>query len=166
MTSPSINIDIYDAATAAETTYAVYGPSIWPAGATGNNVKPAVTATHTFTSGASGATTTPVTQPGTTVATTPTTTPTTVASKTTSAAATSSAGSGACAAAKYAQCGGIGFSGCTTCASGSSCSVVSDIHLSCHESTVADLKNRQTITTLNVYKEVLGMALKVGGRCI
>lgn len=131
MTSPSIDIDIYDASVGAATTYSIYGPSIWPAGATGNNNKPSVTATHTFTSGAGGATSAPVTQPATTPVTTPATTPTTVASKTTSAAATSSAGSGACAAVKYSQCGGIGFSGCTSCASGSTCSVTNDYYSQC-----------------------------------
>jgi len=34
-------------------------------------------------------------------------------------------GSNGCSAAKYQQCGGTGYTGCTTCASGSTCSAVS-----------------------------------------
>ncbi|KAK5656464.1 hypothetical protein OQA88_4847 [Cercophora sp. LCS_1] len=36
-----------------------------------------------------------------------------------------------CAAAKWAQCGGIGFSGCTTCASGSTCNRVNEYYSQC-----------------------------------
>lgn len=44
---------------------------------------------------------------------------------------TSSAAPGGCAAAKYAQCGGIGFTGCTTCASGSTCKAQSEHYSQC-----------------------------------
>lgn len=42
-------------------------------------------------------------------------------------------GSGACAtpAAKYAQCGGTGFTGCTTCVSGSTCKAQSQYYSQC-----------------------------------
>jgi cellulase len=36
-----------------------------------------------------------------------------------------SGGGGSCSVAKYGQCGGTGYTGCTTCASGSTCSAVS-----------------------------------------
>lgn len=54
-----------------------------------------------------------------TVTTAPTTTLTTTTTAATST--TTSGGGSGCAAAKYAQCGGSGWSGCTTCASGSTC---------------------------------------------
>ncbi|KAI0528348.1 concanavalin A-like lectin/glucanase domain-containing protein [Xylaria digitata] len=40
-------------------------------------------------------------------------------------------GSGGCSVAKYGQCGGQGFTGCTTCASGSTCKVSSQWYSQC-----------------------------------
>ncbi|KAK4213908.1 family 45 putative glycoside hydrolase [Rhypophila decipiens] len=40
-------------------------------------------------------------------------------------------GGGGCTAQKYAQCGGTGFSGCTTCAAGSTCTVSSEFYSQC-----------------------------------
>ncbi|CCC11529.1 unnamed protein product [Sordaria macrospora k-hell] len=48
-----------------------------------------------------------------------------VASATTAPGGGSGGGSGGCSVAKYQQCGGTGYTGCTTCASGSTCSAVS-----------------------------------------
>jgi hypothetical protein len=36
-----------------------------------------------------------------------------------------------CTAAKYAQCGGTGFTGCTVCASGSTCQVQNAYYSQC-----------------------------------
>jgi len=73
-------------------------------------------------------TTTPTATPTTTITySTSTTKPTTSTKPTT----TSSAGGGGCSAAKYAQCGGIGYSGCTTCASGSTCTVSNPYYSQC-----------------------------------
>ncbi|KAB5539320.1 glycoside hydrolase family 45 protein [Coniochaeta sp. 2T2.1] len=44
---------------------------------------------------------------------------------------TPGSGSGGCTAAKYAQCGGKGWTGCTTCASGSTCKVSNDYYSQC-----------------------------------
>jgi hypothetical protein len=59
-------------------------------------------------------------------------TPTTTSTRTTSAGGsqTSSPGGG-CVAQKYAQCGGNGFSGCTTCVSGTTCKVSNEWYSQC-----------------------------------
>ncbi|KAF2645727.1 hypothetical protein P280DRAFT_532065 [Massarina eburnea CBS 473.64] len=49
----------------------------------------------------------------------------------TSAVAAPTGTSGACSAAKYAQCGGNGFSGCSTCASGTTCTTQNDYYSQC-----------------------------------
>lgn len=46
-------------------------------------------------------------------------------------AETAAAGSGAAVAQKYAQCGGQGYSGATTCASGSTCKKMNDYYSQC-----------------------------------
>ncbi|KAF3919603.1 hypothetical protein ABW20_dc0103764 [Dactylellina cionopaga] len=58
-----------------------------------------------------------------------TTTTTTTSSKTTTAATTAT-GNG-CTAALYFQCGGSGFTGCTVCASGSTCTYSNDWYSQC-----------------------------------
>lgn len=44
---------------------------------------------------------------------------------------TSSGSSGGCSVAKWGQCGGSGFTGCTTCAAGSTCSKINDYYSQC-----------------------------------
>jgi hypothetical protein len=44
---------------------------------------------------------------------------------------TTTASTGGCAAAQWAQCGGIGYSGCTTCASGYTCKSLNDYYSQC-----------------------------------
>jgi len=57
------------------------------------------------------------------------TTATSATKTSTTAAATSTA---ACAAvAQYGQCGGIGFTGCTSCVSGTKCTVLNDYYSQC-----------------------------------
>ncbi|KAI1322543.1 concanavalin A-like lectin/glucanase domain-containing protein [Xylariaceae sp. FL0255] len=58
-----------------------------------------------------------------------TTTPTS-GQTTTTASATSSPTLG-CSTAKYGQCGGIGFSGCSSCASGTTCQVANSYYSQC-----------------------------------
>lgn len=85
-------------------SYTVPGPSVWTCGSNdgGNPGNPA---------------------PTTTLATSvrPTSTP---------PPATSAPPSG-CTTAKWGQCGGNGFTGCTTCASGSTCSKINDYYSQC-----------------------------------
>ncbi|KAI0481259.1 carbohydrate-binding module family 1 protein [Xylariaceae sp. FL0804] len=74
---------------------------------------------------------------GTGSATTATTTTaaatgTTMTTKTTAVATpTSTTGTGSCSVAKWGQCGGTGFTGCTTCASGSACTKSNDYYSQC-----------------------------------
>nr|OQO15601.1 hypothetical protein B0A51_16755 [Rachicladosporium sp. CCFEE 5018] len=84
-------------------------------------VKPTTTAAPTTT-----------VKPTTTAAPTTTVKPTTTTTKpasstTTTAAATSSS----CASPKYGQCGGQGWGGCKSCASGSTCKVSNDYYSQC-----------------------------------
>jgi hypothetical protein len=118
MSNPEIDINIYDTSTAAETTYDMAGPAIWPSGATGNNAVPSIKSTHTF-SGTAAATTATTSHAQTT--TLSTSTVRTTSSGTTSSTSTATNTPAACAAVKYGQCGGIGWTGCTSCASGSTC---------------------------------------------
>ncbi|ETS78711.1 hypothetical protein PFICI_08564 [Pestalotiopsis fici W106-1] len=55
---------------------------------------------------------------------------TTVVTSTVAATTTSGSGSG-CSVAKYGQCGGSGYSGCTACASGSTCTVSNTYYSQC-----------------------------------
>ncbi|KAJ7102273.1 glycosyl hydrolase [Mycena belliarum] len=56
---------------------------------------------------------------------------TTATTTTTSAATTTTGGSGGCTTARYGQCGGTGYTGCTTCASGSTCTYSNDFYSQC-----------------------------------
>ena len=78
-------------------SYTVPGPSVFSCSGGGNNNSPPLP------------TTTLVTR--TTTAPEPTNAP---------------GNGGGCSAAKFAQCGGIGFTGCTSCAAGSTCSKTND----------------------------------------
>ncbi|KAK5662240.1 hypothetical protein OQA88_8145 [Cercophora sp. LCS_1] len=55
----------------------------------------------------------------------------TTTSSTTAPTNPSNPGNGGCAAEKWAQCGGIGFSGCTTCVSGSTCNTINPYYSQC-----------------------------------
>jgi hypothetical protein len=50
---------------------------------------------------------------------------------TTSAAPTTTSNPGGCTAAHWGQCGGIGFTGCTTCASPYTCKYSNDWYSQC-----------------------------------
>ena len=79
--------------------------------------------------GSSGSSTTKVSTTSTT--STKTSTSTTSTKTSTSSAASQTTGSSSCTSAKWAQCGGIGFTGCKTCASGSTCTYSNDWYSQC-----------------------------------
>ena len=67
--------------------------------------------------------------PATTLVTSTTRLPTTTTSA--APAVTSTASSGGCTAAQWAQCDGIGFNGCKTCAAGLTCKFLNDYYSQC-----------------------------------
>lgn len=67
----------------------------------------------------------------TTTTTTSTTTTTTTTTATTTTEQPTTTPPTGCQATKYSQCGGIGWTGCTTCASGSTCTRVNDYFSQC-----------------------------------
>lgn len=79
-------------------------------------------------SSSAAASTTTLSRSSTTLATStvPTTSQASGSSTSSSAAASST-----CAASLYAQCGGVGWSGCTVCASGSTCKYTNDYYSQC-----------------------------------
>ncbi|ORX98113.1 glycosyl hydrolase family 61-domain-containing protein [Clohesyomyces aquaticus] len=103
---PGINFNIDSEQSKATTSYPIPGPAVWDGGSSG----PAPSEPATPTSAA------PVTAVPTTL-------------KTSAAPAASSAA--ACTAAKFAQCGGIGYKGCTTCAAGTTCNKSGDYYSQC-----------------------------------
>jgi cellulase len=125
-TDPGVLFDIYS----GFSSYPIPGPKLWTAGSSG--AAPAVTAKPA----APAATTKAAAKPTTVAAAKPTTTKAAAApAKTTLAtvakpAPTKAAGSGA-AAARWAQCGGIGFTGATACVSGTTCTKQNDYYSQC-----------------------------------
>jgi endo-1,4-beta-xylanase len=63
--------------------------------------------------------------------TTTTTLVTQTTTTTTTAGPTTTSGSGGCTAAKWDQCGGLGWAGCTVCAAGSTCTKGNDWYYQC-----------------------------------
>lgn len=61
----------------------------------------------------------------------PTTSSTTSSTRTSSATSTTSAGGGGCTAARWAQCAGVGYTGCTTCAAPYTCQYNNDWYSQC-----------------------------------
>ncbi|KAG9121400.1 hypothetical protein FRC07_002663 [Ceratobasidium sp. 392] len=105
---PGVNINIYSDAAKTQTTYPIPGPRVYPGfGGSGTNPSNPVTS-----------------NPATTTSKPTTTTPVTSSTPTTSAPPTGGA-------AHYAQCGGIGWSGATTCASPYTCTKVNDYYYQC-----------------------------------
>lgn len=105
---PGLLINIYSMTSSS--TYTIPGPNPFTCGASGGGSAPTSTTAKPATSSTTLATST----------------------KTSSAASTTtSAASGGACAAKYAQCGGTGWTGATCCASGSTCSVSSQYYSQC-----------------------------------
>ncbi len=67
----------------------------------------------------------------TTTSTSTTSTKATSTTSTASSQTSSSSGGGSCSAQKWAQCGGIGFTGCTSCVSGTTCNKQNDWYSQC-----------------------------------
>ncbi|KAG9014001.1 hypothetical protein FRB94_000198 [Tulasnella sp. JGI-2019a] len=113
-TDPGIDIDVYGTAAQTQTTYVIPGPPLY-AGATG-------------ATGTTGTTTAKTTTSTSTTAKTSTTSTTTTKATTTSTSATSTATG---TAAEFAQCGGIGFTGPTVCASPYTCTYSNAYYSQC-----------------------------------
>lgn len=112
-TDPGLLINIYSMTPSS--TYIVPGPAVF-----------------TCDGSSSGSSSSTSTKPATTLTTSvKTSTSTTSTKTTTSAAQTTTASSGGCSAGAYAQCGGIGWTGCTTCASGYTCKKSNDYYSQC-----------------------------------
>ncbi|KAF1929035.1 carbohydrate-binding module family 1 protein [Didymella exigua CBS 183.55] len=125
-TDPGVLFDIYS----GFTSYTPPGPKVWngassdsspAASATTTTAKPATTTAAQPTTTAAKPTTTAA-KPTTTAAAKPTTLATSV-----KPAATSAAGS----VAKWAQCGGNGYTGATACVSGATCTKQNDYYSQC-----------------------------------
>ncbi|EPS44452.1 hypothetical protein H072_1549 [Dactylellina haptotyla CBS 200.50] len=97
-----------------------------------NTATTTTTSRTTTTSTTTLITTTRTTTPVTT--TSRTTTPVTTTSRTTTTTSTTSrttTTAGGCTSAQWGQCGGIGFTGCTTCAAGTTCQVLNPYYSQC-----------------------------------
>lgn len=122
---PGIQINIYQALS----TYVAPGPSVIAGGteAVAGKAGSAVTATGGGVPAATSAAS--ATKAVVTVTTTKAVVSSTLA---TVAKPTTSAGTGACSAvAQYGQCGGSGFTGCSTCAASGKCVVLNDYYSQC-----------------------------------
>ncbi|KAK6338758.1 hypothetical protein TWF696_009568 [Orbilia brochopaga] len=139
---PGIHINIYQSLA----TYVAPGPTVINGGATkspnvltwsgncastwtpvGGGSGPATTTARTSTTRTTTPatrTTTPTTTARTSTTTTRTTTPATTSRTTTG-------GTGGCAQSKYGQCGGSGWTGCSSCVAGSTCSTLNAYYYQC-----------------------------------
>jgi cellulase len=111
---PGINIDLYSQASQTQTTYVIPGPPLY-GGSGGTNPPPPPPTTSSTTARTTA----------TTTAHTTTTTSTTVrtTSLTTHTTTTTASGGGGGTAPHWGQCGGIGWTGPTQCAAGTTCQV-------------------------------------------
>ncbi|OSS52691.1 hypothetical protein B5807_03047 [Epicoccum nigrum] len=115
-TDPGVLFDIY----AGATSYPGVGPAVWDgASSAGSDSAPAPAETTAAATAAPKPT-----------AAAPTTLATSAKPQPTKEAETG-AGAGAATAAKYAQCGGNGYSGATACAAGSTCTKQNDYYSQC-----------------------------------
>ncbi|KAI1323705.1 carbohydrate-binding module family 1 protein [Xylariaceae sp. FL0255] len=129
---PGILINIYE----PMTTYVEPGPTVFSAGSTKSAGSPCEGCESTCnpdaaTTTAVGSTTTPSAPKTTTPAATTTTAKVSTTGTTKTASTPTSSPTGSCSVAAYGQCGGTGFSGCTTCASGNTCSDLNDYYSQC-----------------------------------
>ncbi|CAD0111548.1 unnamed protein product [Aureobasidium uvarum] len=127
-TDPGILANIYD--TSIYTSYKAPGPAVISCGAGGA----APVSSNKPTTSAVVSSKVPVTTSTAPVTTKPATTLSTVVKTSDAAAApttSAASGSGSGTAAKYAQCGGNGWTGATTCASGSTCTKQNDWYSQC-----------------------------------
>ncbi|KAI1491109.1 carbohydrate-binding module family 1 protein [Biscogniauxia mediterranea] len=123
---PGILVDIH----APMTTYVAPGPTVYAGGSTKSAGAACAGCESTCAAGASStlASTAVTTSAATSVQTTAVVeTPTTL---TTSTAQATSTGTAGCQVSLYGQCGGIGFTGCTTCGAGT-CNKLNDYYSQC-----------------------------------
>lgn len=115
---PAVDIDIY-VKQKDQQTYTCPGPAVWSGGSSGDpgNGTPTTTTTRT-TTGATSRTTSRTTTTRTTTTYTTTTTTTTT-------------GGGSCTVNAWGQCGGSTYTGCTNCASGTTCKVLNSYYSQC-----------------------------------
>ncbi|THU99840.1 hypothetical protein K435DRAFT_936893 [Dendrothele bispora CBS 962.96] len=107
---PGLTVNLYTNEAQTETTYIIPGPPLYNSGASTGGSSPGSSAS------------TPVSVPTTSVATKPSSTP----------ASTPTSSSGQGTAAQWAQCGGQGWTGPTTCASPYKCNVVNPYYSQCY----------------------------------
>ncbi|KAK3366771.1 glycoside hydrolase family 61 protein [Lasiosphaeria ovina] len=117
-TDPGYTVNIYT----NFNNYTVPGPAVWSCGSSGSNP---VTTPGATTAQPSTSTSTSTAKPATTSSST------TLSTSTRSAAPSTTTTPVTCVVAKYGQCGGSGYIGCTVCASGSSCSVSNAYYSQC-----------------------------------
>jgi cellulase len=115
--TPGVLFDIYG----GFSTYTIPGPKVWNGAGAAAPAAPVATTTK---AAAPAATTTKAAAPTTTKAAAPTTLATVTKPAPTAVA-------GGAAVQKYAQCGGQGYSGATSCASGSKCTKQNDYYSQC-----------------------------------
>jgi cellulase len=111
-TDPGVLFDIYS----GFTSYPGVGPAVWTGASSGTSPAPATSAAPVTTAKPAATSVAPA---KTTLATVVRATP------------TPAAGAGTATAQKWGQCGGQGYSGPTTCASGSTCKKQNDYYSQC-----------------------------------
>ncbi|KAF1950364.1 hypothetical protein CC80DRAFT_554357 [Byssothecium circinans] len=128
---PGIQINIYQPLS----TYVAPGPAVIAGGteATAGKAPGGAAATGGSGPGATSAPAAPQTTAPAATATASVSKEATTLKTTTAAAAapTATGGAGGCSALKYAQCAGNGFTGCTACASGTTCMKQNDYYSQC-----------------------------------
>ncbi|KAF3930327.1 Endoglucanase-4 [Dactylella cylindrospora] len=115
------------------TNYAMPGVSIYPPGSgasSSSSTTTTISTTSSTTSAVRTSSTTTTVRTSTTTAR-PSTTTTTVSTTTIRSTTSAPATTGGVSVPKYGQCGGIGWSGATVCASGSTCSVINPYYSQC-----------------------------------
>jgi cellulase len=122
-TDPGLLINIYTMTSSS--TYTIPGPPVFSCGAGGSSPSSSTSSKAATSTTLATSTTKATTSSTSTKATTSSTT-------TTKATTTSSAAGSTCTAAQWAQCGGIGYTGCTTCASGYKCNYSNDYYSQCY----------------------------------
>ncbi|KAI3318760.1 carbohydrate-binding module family 1 protein [Xylariaceae sp. AK1471] len=120
---PGILVNIH----APMTTYIAPGPTMYSGGSTKSAGGACVACESTCAVGSSPTTSAGNGGGGSSTTTTKTTLTTSTSKTTTSVGASPTSG---CSAALYAQCGGIGYTGCTACASGT-CKALNDYYSQC-----------------------------------
>ncbi|KAF5316446.1 hypothetical protein D9619_006691 [Psilocybe cf. subviscida] len=118
-TDPGLTVDVYGQAAKTATTYVIPGPPLYSGSGSGSTTKPASSTTVVSSTTKTSTTVISTTKPATTTVVSTT--------KTSSSATPSATGT----AAQYGQCGGIGYTGPTVCASPYTCKKTNDYYSQC-----------------------------------